>query len=1259
MAVGTIPTAGSASAPRSEIKVRMHPKSHPLWTALQWCGSLKITVAMFLASVFILFIGTLAQDELNLPDVKAIYFNSWITTIHFRDFVPVTMFGEYNIWGSFPFPGGATIGVILLFNLIAAKITRFHIAAKGNRLVWGLIVSLVGVALTTGVLMSGHLADGLQGKPPVDYDSVWRLLQLTSVGITVALVATAFANKNQRKLTSIVLITSSVLMAILTGLILFGGESFRMSEPGLRIMWQLIQSSVAGGVLLVGLILVFGTRGGNVLIHVAVGLVMVGQFVFGDRQIEQRVSVIEGQTTNLAFKTDEFELAVVDVSDPDTDRVTVIADTLLKTHDANKQTIKSDQLPFDVRIVELFVNSDLRRAGPVEPNQATTGLGKSWIALKKKPEGGVSPKPNISSAYVELLDKSNGQALGTYLVSQFLNDQSQIFMESGGDQLDTVELGGKPYQLQLRYRREYKPYEITLTDVRRINYSASETPRDYSSYVTIRDKETSETQDGRIWMNNPVRYKGETFYQNQYSQVKLPDGRVTEMTGLQVVENAGWLIPYVACVLAFWGMLAHFGGTFLRFADRYDRMGLGQGLDALDANSPYTPSAAFDNKNSVSSRTETQQPKSESPKKSWWNIASPILAVSIVALFAVSAARPRSAKPNEFNWQAVGSIPVLHEGRIKPFDTVARNTLQFLSNRTSVSMANPEASDFAKMMGMNRKSFPATRWLVGVLAGDEQMDNAQVFRIDAKEVVDLFDLKQRDGHRYSFNELQGGLEKLATQVKQIMDLGKPEDQLTFAEKKFLEINRKLRVYNLLGFCYRTPDLPDLNGDPNAQQEFVMKIQQIMRISEQLEDSNPPAIIPPMVAIDPASESESSAADKPKWQALYPAIVNALRDRIFAAATPDGKPFEANPAIMGFNNILAATEKTPRDFDKAVSDYKKIIGEFPEAEKSERKAKFEAWFNQFNPIDLSKWLYIFTAVLCFSSFLVWPKQINRFAFWMLVAILIIHSIALISRIYITGRAPVINLYSSAVFIGWACVLAGLGIEAIFRLGLGNLVASVTGGASLMVAYGLDTSDTMHVLQAVLDTQFWLTTHVIAITLGYGATFLAGFIGVIAIARRMYATYKGSKNSVVLENEKYLQSQLYRMTYGVLCFAIFFSFIGTVLGGLWADDSWGRFWGWDPKENGALMIVLWNAAVLHARWDRLVGHRGFALFAIAGNIITAWSWFGTNQLGIGLHSYGFTSGILLLLGLFVLFNLAVIAAGWIFTHSTLEDKTTQKV
>jgi ABC-type transport system involved in cytochrome c biogenesis permease subunit len=200
---------------------------------------------------------------------------------------------------------------------------------------------------------------------------------------------------------------------------------------------------------------------------------------------------------------------------------------------------------------------------------------------------------------------------------------------------------------------------------------------------------------------------------------------------------------------------------------------------------------------------------------------------------------------------------------------------------------------------------------------------------------------------------------------------------------------------------------------------------------------------------------------------------------------------------------------------------------------------------------------------------------------------------------------------------------------------------------MVAYGLDTGDTMHVLQAVLDTQFWLSTHVITVTLGYGATFLAGVLGIFSIVHRIAGRWTTSTPEQRLAARQY-EDQLYRMTYGVVCFALFFSFIGTVLGGLWADDSWGRFWGWDPKENGALMIVLWNAAALHARWDRWLGPRGFALFAIGGNIITAWSWFGTNQLGIGLHSYGFTSGVLMLLAGFVASQLLLIAAGWLLTR-----------
>jgi ABC-type transport system involved in cytochrome c biogenesis permease subunit len=222
----------------------------------------------------------------------------------------------------------------------------------------------------------------------------------------------------------------------------------------------------------------------------------------------------------------------------------------------------------------------------------------------------------------------------------------------------------------------------------------------------------------------------------------------------------------------------------------------------------------------------------------------------------------------------------------------------------------------------------------------------------------------------------------------------------------------------------------------------------------------------------------------------------------------------------------------------------------------------------------------------------------------------------------------------VFIGWAAVLFALVYEHVYRRGLGNLLAAIVGFPTLFIAYNLaGDGDTFMVLQAVLDTQFWLATHVVCITLGYSTTILAGMMGIVYVVMALWLNR--------LDDES--RKQLIRMTYGTLCFATFFSFVGTVLGGLWADDSWGRFWGWDPKENGALIIVLWNALVLHARWGGMIAHRGLAILAIFGNIVTAWSWFGVNLMGVGLHSYGFTEGRVKWLLLFVFSQLAVMALG----------------
>jgi ABC-type transport system involved in cytochrome c biogenesis permease subunit len=235
--------------------------------------------------------------------------------------------------------------------------------------------------------------------------------------------------------------------------------------------------------------------------------------------------------------------------------------------------------------------------------------------------------------------------------------------------------------------------------------------------------------------------------------------------------------------------------------------------------------------------------------------------------------------------------------------------------------------------------------------------------------------------------------------------------------------------------------------------------------------------------------------------------------------------------------------------------------------------------------------------------------------------------------------------------------------------------------------------MEMLRAVLDTNFWLATHVVVVTLGYASTFAAGLLAILYIflgvftpllsqkigagARTSLSTAgsmtapagvptgakrmarqplpggkdrgeegrPGLKQTSVasLDPQDTLGQALTTMVYGIVCFATLFSFVGTVLGGIWADQSWGRFWGWDPKENGALLIVIWNAIILHVRWGDLLRDRGIMNLAIFGNIVTSFSWFGVNMLGIGLHSYGFMDAAFKWLMIFMGSQVLIIALG----------------
>jgi ABC-type transport system involved in cytochrome c biogenesis permease subunit len=276
------------------------------------------------------------------------------------------------------------------------------------------------------------------------------------------------------------------------------------------------------------------------------------------------------------------------------------------------------------------------------------------------------------------------------------------------------------------------------------------------------------------------------------------------------------------------------------------------------------------------------------------------------------------------------------------------------------------------------------------------------------------------------------------------------------------------------------------------------------------------------------------------------------------------------------------------------------------------------------------IYVLALLALFVSWLRWAELLRPAALGLTSAAALIHTAGLVSRVILQGRPPVTNLYSSAVFVGWAAVVLGILLERMYRRGFGTAAAAASGFASLIIAHHLaGDGDTMEMMRAVLDSNFWLATHVVTITIGYSGTFLAGALAIAWAVRRQIASGDDGSNKTLAS-----------MAYGVVCFSLFFSFVGTVLGGIWADQSWGRFWGWDPKENGALLIVLWNAVILHSRWGGYARERGLMAMTVFGNVITSLSWFGVNMLGVGLHSYGFMDGAFWALSAFIGSQLALV-------------------
>ena len=532
-------------------------------------------------------------------------------------------------------------------------------------------------------------------------------------------------------------------------------------------------------------------------------------------------------------------------------------------------------------------------------------------------------------------------------------------------------------------------------------------------------------------------------------------------------------------------------------------------------------------------------------------------------------------------------LPAMKGGRLMPLSSASADILRFLSGKSSAKIGGKNAS--------------AAEWLFFINANKAAAETMPFFKTDNRELKNLLGAS---GRYYSYKDLEakfgevwsaasaGGQSRFSSACREAVEKAAAFENASNALAVAAENKTPRQTYDdwhgLLGEAaaeIKEAKAQNRKPDPakiSAPAKLLKTFQDLKKVENSSEGANILAI----------KSGEG-------WQTPLDTVLSA---------SPDAPALEI---FSAYADIAEKISKGETDLDECAETLAHALG-------PSFKIKFE---NIANRIDI----FYRGAILYAAAMLVLPLACAakkwRAALFAAAAVFICcgflaQTLGMAARMYIQMRPPVTNLYSSVIFTGWAAVAISLFL--MFKRGkkIYAAAAAPIGFLSLVVAINLPYSgDTMGKMAAVLNSNFWLTAHIVPMMLGYCGVFLAGF------AASLRLVYNALRLGKVAEES---DAEFAKTVYAVLCFALVFSFAGTMLGGVWANLSWGRFWGWDPKENGALMVVLWTALAIHMHALKYIKPKGLLALACLANIVAAWAWFGVNMLGVGLHSYGFTSG-----------------------------------
>lgn len=591
-------------------------------------------------------------------------------------------------------------------------------------------------------------------------------------------------------------------------------------------------------------------------------------------------------------------------------------------------------------------------------------------------------------------------------------------------------------------------------------------------------------------------------------------------------------------------------------------------------------------------------------------------------------------------------LPIQESGRIKPLDTTARFYLLRLNGKRTLSLDDDRSSH----------SRSALEWFLDCLFYPQTADTYKCFSVESYEAVVALGIephgKKRD--RYAYNELLPGRDRLMTLARQASDT--PREQQTFIDTQIITLANNLLAYEgLTHFLDFARTTYSTTGNPLLEKRYAQE--PVIHTSDILE-SLPQQIATATQTLDALNEKDRKImADS--MNDLFSTLDSLVASSsLFALFPPENRSetawltpadiiknafnSENSPEVyIGFLKRFEGIVNQPSDapvFLETLKDLNREVISLAAARGEYRHIPLEVRYYRGRYLFFGQWLFVVAFLLIALTWLKKePGRLSLVINFSLLPPIALLGIGIVLRCIIRERPPVTTLYETILFTTLIGAMLGFFTEFFAKNRIPMSLGALFGALGMFFAWRYEAregTDTMPAVIAVLDTNFWLATHVTTIIVGYGAGLFAAALGHVYVFFRIFR-FKRLKSSFYID--------LGRITYGVFAFCLVFTLVGTVLGGIWASQSWGRFWGWDPKENGALLIILWALAALHARRGGYLRHDGIALSAIVLGMIVVFAWWGVNALGVGLHSYGFTQGIWRTLAIFWALETAVVTTG----------------